>query len=294
MVEKKPKYVEYEDIDITQLNDAPENVRLYPDNKMISRIAETFKHFGLIQPIVVDENNNVIIGSQRLRALRKAGVERVKAIRVDTLRIPLAIKVEGLDNVEKKIISAIENQLRSPLHIDEQKLLIETLIKDYQDRGYKPEVIVKEIQKALPHLDEEQLRIEFPELFPKPEVELVEEEEPTVTLTEKYKQRVEKLMKEGIVFTKPEKIEVKRVPKPEIEEELEEEEFAPPTEFVKVTRVLPITLRYDEETYNEEVLPILNMIGTSGLKEFVRKCIKYYHKVVEFLETLNEAGDTVD
>ena len=289
-VDEKPKYVEFIDVDLHKLESANENVRLRLDTKTISRIAETFKHYGLIQPIVVDENLNVIVGSQRLEALKKAGVNKVKVLKISTLKIPLAIQVEGLDSIKKQVISAIENQIRSPLNIEEQQLFLRNLIQSLQEKGYTRQGIVQELKKINPEITEEILAMEFPDLFPEEKIEIIEEEEEEEEekpFAEEFREEGKKKL-EGVVITKP-KIKTKETPPTPTEEAPTEEEEIVPSEFPAIKRALSLYIMYEEDDYNNEVLPVINSVGMKGLMEFVRKCIKYYEKVKEFLESLDEA-----
>lgn len=52
------------------------------DKKQISQIANSIKEFGFNQPIVVDENNVVIVGHGRLEAAKLLGLKEVPTIQI--------------------------------------------------------------------------------------------------------------------------------------------------------------------------------------------------------------------
>lgn len=60
------------------------NVRSHPEEQ-IKALEESIKEFGFINPIVVDENNKVLVGNGRVEAAINVGIETVPAIRVTDL-----------------------------------------------------------------------------------------------------------------------------------------------------------------------------------------------------------------
>ena len=53
--------------------------------KQIQQVAESIKRFGFIQPIVIDKNNEVVIGHCRLEAAKLLGLKEVPFISVEKL-----------------------------------------------------------------------------------------------------------------------------------------------------------------------------------------------------------------
>ncbi|SDM20164.1 site-specific DNA-methyltransferase [Halarsenatibacter silvermanii] len=53
--------------------------------KQIEKIASSIKHYGFTQPVVIAEDNEIIIGHGRVQAAKKLGLEEVPAIKRDDL-----------------------------------------------------------------------------------------------------------------------------------------------------------------------------------------------------------------
>lgn len=60
------------------------NPKEHPDSQ-IEKIASSIKNYGFVQPIVVDDENEIIIGHGRLQAAKKLDREEVPIIRADHL-----------------------------------------------------------------------------------------------------------------------------------------------------------------------------------------------------------------
>jgi len=60
------------------------NPKSHP-TEQIDKIASSIKNFGFVQPIVVDKENEVIIGHGRLKAAKKLGLDKIPVIRHDEL-----------------------------------------------------------------------------------------------------------------------------------------------------------------------------------------------------------------
>lgn len=68
------------------------------DKKQIDNVAESIKQFGMVQPIVVDKDNNVIIGHCRLLACQKLKIEEVPVVKLEELTPEQANELRLLDN----------------------------------------------------------------------------------------------------------------------------------------------------------------------------------------------------
>ena len=88
-----------EQIKISELHFLENNVRLHPEAQ-IKALEESIKEFGFINPIVVDENNKVLVGNGRVEAAKNVGVKTVPAIRV-----------KNLTEDQKRAYIIIENKL---------------------------------------------------------------------------------------------------------------------------------------------------------------------------------------
>lgn len=68
------------------------------DKKQIANVAESIKQFGFVQPIVLDKDNNVIIGHCRLEAAKKLHLDEVPCVMADGLTDEQVKKLRLLDN----------------------------------------------------------------------------------------------------------------------------------------------------------------------------------------------------
>ena len=77
------------------------NVKKHPA-KQIEAIAKSIGKYGYIQPIVVDEDFNVIIGNGRLQALIELGYQEVKVV-----------QLTGISAQEKRALAVLDNKIPS-------------------------------------------------------------------------------------------------------------------------------------------------------------------------------------
>lgn len=68
------------------------------NKKQIDNVAKSISEFGMVQPIVVDRDNNIIIGHCRLLACKKLKIDRVPVVKLDDLTPEEANKLRLLDN----------------------------------------------------------------------------------------------------------------------------------------------------------------------------------------------------
>jgi ParB-like chromosome segregation protein Spo0J len=55
------------------------------DKKQIKQVADSIKRFSFVQPIVIDKNNEVVIGHCRLEAAKSLGMTEVPVLSVENL-----------------------------------------------------------------------------------------------------------------------------------------------------------------------------------------------------------------
>jgi ParB family transcriptional regulator, chromosome partitioning protein len=100
--------------------------RIRKDMGNIDELADSIRTVGLIQPIVLTRNNDLIAGERRLRALRKLGVG-------DLVHEVHFVFNDELDDLKLKAMEIEENVKRKELSWQEQvlakKKLLETLIQ---------------------------------------------------------------------------------------------------------------------------------------------------------------------
>lgn len=68
------------------------------DKKQIDNVAESIKQFGFAQPVVVDKDNNIIIGHCRTAAAKKLKIKEIPCIKYEDLSAEEANKLRLLDN----------------------------------------------------------------------------------------------------------------------------------------------------------------------------------------------------
>jgi hypothetical protein len=92
--ENKPSYIMLKTDDlIPYVRNAKKH-----DKKQIDNVAQSISEFGMVQPIVVDKDNNVIIGHCRLAACKKLKIEEVPIVKLEDLTPEEANKLRLLDN----------------------------------------------------------------------------------------------------------------------------------------------------------------------------------------------------
>lgn len=82
--------------------------------QQVDRIANSIAEFGFNQPIVVDENNIVLVGHGRLDAAKKLGLAEVPIVRK-----------AGLTETQKKAYRILDNKLQNDSTWDQANLELE-------------------------------------------------------------------------------------------------------------------------------------------------------------------------
>ena len=117
-----------EKLEVSKLVDNPINTRIHTD-KQIREFVKSIEMFGVVRPIVVDENNMILIGHGLKKALEQMGIETADILRVT-----------GLTENEKKKLLLSDNKIFD-LGVNDFDA-IDALIRDLQDfeiPGYDPE-----------------------------------------------------------------------------------------------------------------------------------------------------------
>ncbi len=92
-------------------------LRIYDDNArlhsaaQVAQIAKSIEHFGVTNPLLVDENNELIAGHGRLEALKSLGVTSTPIMRIS-----------GLTENEKRALVLADNKLALNASWDDKKL----------------------------------------------------------------------------------------------------------------------------------------------------------------------------
>lgn len=128
------------EIDIDLIKPNPLQPRKNFDESSITELAASIKEYGILQPILVYEENNeffLIAGERRLRASKVAKLSSIKAIVAD-------IKPEKL-----REMALIENIQREDLNPIDLALSYSALIKDY---GITQDELAQKVQKSRPQI----------------------------------------------------------------------------------------------------------------------------------------------
>lgn len=109
---------------LSQIEPNPEQPRHIFDGEKLEALAESIRQHGVLQPIVVKENENgyymIIAGERRWRAAKKAGLKEVPVI------------VREFDEKTIAEVSLIENLQREDLNPLEEALGYRKLIDEYE------------------------------------------------------------------------------------------------------------------------------------------------------------------
>ena len=118
-------------IPLNKIKSNAEQPRKSFDNEKIAELAESIKHHGIIQPLIVMKENDsyvIIAGERRWRASKMAGLKEVPAIIMDiTDRDVLEISL--IENIQRQDLNPIEEALAYKKLIDDFKITQEELSK---------------------------------------------------------------------------------------------------------------------------------------------------------------------
>lgn len=89
--------MEIQQIKINQLIEYKNNAKKH-DEAQIKNVMQSIKEFGMVQPIVIDQNNTIIIGHCRFRALKRLKWEEVPCVKIENLSEDKINKLRLLDN----------------------------------------------------------------------------------------------------------------------------------------------------------------------------------------------------
>ena len=132
------------------------NPKKHPESQ-VNKIASSIKNNGFVQPIVVDKNNEVIIGHGRLQASKKLGLDKVPVI-----------KHESLSEAEVKALRLADNRIAES-GWEEEQLAVEleqlTESDDFEDliHGFNDDEISEYLDSLTDETDLEDPETEDPE-----------------------------------------------------------------------------------------------------------------------------------
>ena len=121
-VKKKAYGTEVLRIDLARISPRPDQPRRYFDEGALSRLAESIRRYGVLQPISVREREDgyeIIAGERRFRAAHMAGLSHVPCI------------VYAADSERNDFFSVVENLLREDLNMFETAAAMDKLCREH-------------------------------------------------------------------------------------------------------------------------------------------------------------------
>ena len=109
-------------VDINRIEPNKQQPRKYFDEEALDQLAESIRSFGIIQPLIVKEENgyySIIAGERRWRAARRASLTEVPAL------------IKEYTETETLQIALIENLQHQDLNPIEEAFCYQRLIQDY-------------------------------------------------------------------------------------------------------------------------------------------------------------------
>ena len=130
-VEELPQGDIVAELDIESIDPNPYQPRKNFDQEKLQELADSIKHHGLLQPVVVIEHENryiLIAGERRLRASKLADLETIKAIIADVELDELRMRELALiENIQRENLNPIELALSYKELLDVHKITHEQL-----------------------------------------------------------------------------------------------------------------------------------------------------------------------
>lgn len=119
-------------IALSELKDNPFNTRLHPQ-KQIEEFAKSVKKYGQVRPIVIDENNVILVGHGLKLAMQEIGLTEADCL-----------VMEGLSEDEKKKLLLSDNKIFS-LGVDNYDAIDRLIseLSDFDIPGYNAEDLEK-------------------------------------------------------------------------------------------------------------------------------------------------------
>ena len=143
-----------QDIPVSALTPNPHQPRKQFQEKQLKELAQSIKEKGIIQPLIVDIQNNdsyiIIAGERRYRAAQLAGLDTVPVI------------VKTFTEEERLEIGLIENVQREDLNAIEEAQGYRSLMNSF---GYTQEDIAKKIGKSRSAIANTLRLLQLPEII---------------------------------------------------------------------------------------------------------------------------------
>lgn len=142
--------MEYSQKSVKDLIPYINNARTHSDEQ-VTQIASSIREFGFINPIIIDDKNNVIAGHGRLLASKKLGLKEVPTVLVD-----------HLTDTQRKAYVLADNQLALNAGWDDELLKLE--LAQLDDVGFDLELLGFDLSNLKNLNIGEECVLDFPEL----------------------------------------------------------------------------------------------------------------------------------
>lgn len=105
------------EVNINQLNPAKYNPRknLKIGDEEYNKIKKSIEHFGYVEPVVINHDNTVISGHQRLKVLKDLGYKQITVVKLN------------LSSQEEKALNIALNKIKGEWDVDKLKTVIKEL-----------------------------------------------------------------------------------------------------------------------------------------------------------------------
>lgn len=103
-----------QELEVAKIIPNPYQPRKVFKEEALKELAESIKEHGVIQPIVVTENNSgyeIVVGERRFRASQLAGLTKIPAIVKKTLHDQTKLEVALIENIQRQELNPIEEAL---------------------------------------------------------------------------------------------------------------------------------------------------------------------------------------
>ena len=138
----------YEMIDISELHPYENNARTHSDSQL-EAICNSIKEFGFINPVIIDENNMILVGHGRIEASKRLGIKQAPFRRVT-----------NLTDDQKKAYILADNRLSDLGGWDEEMLAqeLESISLDMSAFGFEDFNI--DIDEPEPEIEEDDFDVD--------------------------------------------------------------------------------------------------------------------------------------
>lgn len=182
---------QYIKINIDKIKPYEKNARTH-STKQIEQIMNSIKAYGFTNPLLIDENNNLIAGHGRLEAVKQ--LNRVDFKNNPLMELP-AIIVEGLSEADKKALIIADNQIALNAGWDYEILTAE--LNELADISYDLDLLafdnIDEVLDYEPDIDCDSLSDDFAI----PNNEKSDFKQITITLKTEHAEKILQFQKEN-------------------------------------------------------------------------------------------------